>query len=156
MQMNWTKGAVLAFIVILILALYSERGEARDGVVLSLGHTALNASQSTGEIGYRAGRWEAALTRFGSGDTKRGHIDSAHALSLARIVRPGWGFLGGENYYRIGGAYVDAMPLVGHWNYRLGVGVMWDLVEVEYFHYSSAGINDINTGIDGIQLRLKL
>ena len=154
MKLNWTKGAMALGLVVLLCALYAERSRAE--VYLSLGHTALNASQSAGELGYRFGKYEAAITRFGEGNTKRGHIDSAHGVSLSRIVRPGWGFLGGENYYRIGGSYVDSMPLVGNWNYRLGVGLHWDLVEVEYFHYSSAGINDINTGIDGIQLRLKL
>ncbi|MCX2780430.1 acyloxyacyl hydrolase [Microbulbifer thermotolerans] len=156
LKFSWTKAAVILFVAVLTLALYSEDSEARDGVVLSLGHTVLNAHQTAGEVGYRFGRWEAAATRFGHGSTKRGDIDSAHAVSVSRIVRPGWKFLGAENYYRIGGSYVDGMPLVGNWNYRLGLGLAWDLVEVEYFHYSSAGINDPNTGIDGVQFRLRL
>ncbi|WP_346839830.1 acyloxyacyl hydrolase [Microbulbifer sp. SAOS-129_SWC] len=150
---------VAVFVALVICAMHAEStnaGEPPGGPFLSLGHTALHSDNSVGEIGYRVGHWEAAAALIGQGHTSRGDIERARAWSVSRIVWPSWQLLGADNYYRIGAAYVDGDPLVGDWNYRLGLGLSWGLAEVEYFHYSSAGINDPNTGIDGVQLRLRL
>ncbi|WP_160153349.1 acyloxyacyl hydrolase [Microbulbifer sp. ALW1] len=152
---SWTKGVVALFLVILLCALVAERADARP--VVSLGHTALNSHNTVGEIGWQFGtayQWEVAATAIGRGHTDRGPIDRNWAYSVSRRVQPGWSLLGAENYYRLGVAYVDGSPLVGDINYRLGVGLHWGVVALEYLHYSSAGINDPNTGIDGIQIRV--
>lgn len=157
LKLNKTKIAVALFLVVLFFALVSERAAAQP--VLSLGRTVLNSENTFGEIGWQFGerqQWEAAATLIGHGWTKRGDIERNHAFSVSRIVRPSWKFLGAANYYRIGAASVHGSPLVGGLNYRLGVGLDWGVVALEYVHYSSAGIHDPNTGIDGVQLRVPL
>jgi len=152
---SWTKGAVALFLAVVLWALLAERASA--GPVLSLGHTLLNSDNTVGEVGWQFGeraQWELAAGAIGQGHTDRGHIERNWVYSLSRRVQPGWSILGAQNYYRLGVAYVDGSPLVGDINYRLGVGLRWEVVALEYFHYSSAGINDPNTGIDGIQLRV--
>lgn len=154
---NLTKVAVALFLAVLLCAVAAERALA--GPVLSLGRTVLNSENTFGEIGYQFGdrhQWEASASLIGQGWTKRGDIVKNEVFSLSRVVRPEWRFLGASNYYRIGVAKVNGSPLVGVPNYRLGVGLDWGVVAVEYVHYSSAGINDPNSGIDGIQLRLPL
>jgi len=151
--MNFTKIAVIAFIVILILAAYDARAE--DGWRVSLGHTAANSSMAFGSIGYEYKGIEIDATQIGHGSTKRGDQGTVNIFSLSHLVRPDWTFLGGKNYYRIGVSYQDGSPLVGDTNFRLGVGLEWKVFQVEYIHYSSAGIHRPNTGIDGIQLRFK-
>lgn len=157
MRMNWTKAGVGLFILLLLLALLSERASA--GPVVSLGHTLLNSQSTVGELGWQFGdraQWEGAVAVIGEGSTKRGDIERNWAYSLSRRVQPTWRLLGAGNYYRLGLAYIDGSPLVGDVNYRLGIGLDWGVVALEYFHYSSAGINDPNTGVDGIQLRVPL
>lgn len=157
MKFSYTKLAVALFLVVLLSAFVSERAKAQP--VLSLGRTILNSQNTFGEVGYQFGerrQWELAASLIGQGWTTRGDIVRNEAFSLSRIVRPSWGFLGAMNYYRIGIAQVNGSPLVGGPNYRLGVGLDWGVVAVEYVHYSSAGINDPNTGIDGVQLRVPL
>lgn len=152
--MKWTILGVAAFIVLLILA--SGNARAEDGVRISLGHTLVNSEVTTGEVSFEYRGWEVAAALLGEGPTKRGDQDLVPVYSVSHVVRPSWRFMGATNYYRIGVAYVDGSPLVGTGNFRLGIGLEWRVVQLEYFHYSSAGINEINSGIDGIQLRYKI
>lgn len=156
MKFNKTSAAVAAFIVVLIFAVYSASSNAENGPRVSLGYSIINSELPFGEIGYEYNGWEVAASQWGSGKTKKGYQDPVNIYSLSHVVRPRWGVLGATNYYRIGVSYVDDSPLVGDTNFRLGIGLEWDHVQLEYFHYSSAGIHETNTGIDGIQLRLKL
>lgn len=152
--MKWTHVGVVAFIVLLLLAAVSaNNARAEDGARIALGYSLINSEVPVGEVGYEYRGWEVAASLFGEGSTKRGRQDLVPVYSLSYLTRPDWWFLGGRNYYRIGVAYVDGSPIVGHANFRLGVGMEWSVVQVEYFHYSSAGINEINSGIDGIQVR---
>ena len=152
MKLNYTFAAVALFVVLLIAAASNANGE--DGARIALGHTAANSELPMGEIGYEHRGWELAASQIGEGDTKRGEQDTVPIYSLSHVVRPSWRFLGATNYYRIGVAYVDGSPLVGDTNFRLGIGLEWKVMQLEYFHYSSAGIHETNTGIDGVQLRL--
>lgn len=154
MKIKPTMVAVIVFIVVLVFAAYNARAE--DGARISLGYTAANSTLPIGEIGYEYKGWEVAASLIGVGDTKNGEQKEVPVYSLSYITRPNWSFLGGRNYYRLGVSYVNGSPLVGDTNFRLGVGLEYKVFQVEYFHYSSAGIHQPNTGIDGIQLRFKI
>lgn len=149
--MKWTAVGVVGFIVLLLFASCNAR--AHDGARISLGYTVANSERPMGEIGYEYQGWELAAALIGEGKTKRGYQDTVPVYSLSHLVRPSWHILGATNYYRIGVSYVDGSPLVGKANFRLGVGLDWEVIQLEYFHYSSAGINETNSGIDGLQLR---
>lgn len=150
--MKTTKILVALFIVILLLAAGSAWADAR----IALGKTVFNSSSTVGEIGYEWRDWEANIGLIGQGSTKNGDTDTIATYSISKLVKPGWKFLGGKNYYRIGVAYIDGSPLVGGTNFRLGVGLEYKVFQLEYMHYSSAGIHKTNTGIDSLMLRLKL
>lgn len=155
--MKWTRLGVLVFIILLLLASINALGsEYNNGARISLGHSVANSELPLGEIGYEYNNWEIAATLMGEGRTKNGDQDLVGIYSLSRMVRPSWNFLGATNYYRLGVSYVNDSPLVGEANFRLGIGLEWDIVQLEYFHYSSAGINSTNSGIDGILLRYKI
>lgn len=154
--MNKTSILVVLFIIVLVFATYSAYGSEDNGTRISLGYSLINSELPFGELGYEHNNWEVAVSAFGGGKTKNGHQDTTYIYSLSHVVRPEWYVFKGRNYYRIGVAYVDDSPLVGDTNFRLGIGVEWRLIAVEYFHYSSAGIHSPNIGIDGVQFRLKI
>jgi hypothetical protein len=146
-----TAVAVAIFIILLIFAAYDARAQASIG----LGYTVMNSSMTTGEIGYEYNGWNASAMVIGSGETVFGNQDNVYAYALTNIVRPNWHFLGGRNYYRIGVTYVDGSPLVGPTNFRLGIGMEWEVFALEWVHISSAGIHRPNRGIDVLQLRFR-
>lgn len=152
MKIKPTWVFVILFIVVLVAARYAEAAGPRIG----LGFTVANSTLAYGEVGYEFdGGYEITAGQNGVGDTRNGPQREVSIFSASRIVRPDWYFFGARNYYRIGVAYVHGSPLVGDTNFRLGVGLEWRHVQVEYFHYSSAGIHQPNTGIDGLYFRLK-
>ena len=152
--MNKTAIGVVLFIIIIIIAGFSAREAKSDEFGIGLGQSVINSHIKTAEFSYRNdGNWEFAASLMGEGDTKNGVQGITNIYSASYIVEPQWSFLGGKNYYRLGGAYVNDSPLVGPTNYRLGVGMDWDVFSLEYVHYSSSGIHDLNTGIDMIVLK---
>lgn len=153
MKFKPTMFAVVIFIIVALLAAYSAHAE---GPRISLGYTVANSTLPTGELSYEYKNWEYAVTQIGVGDTKNGPQKEVSIWSASYLIKPTWQVLGAKNYYRIGVAYVDGSPLVGDTNFRLGIGLEFKVFQVEYFHYSSAGIHQPNTGIDGIQLRFKM
>lgn len=157
-KISATVGGVILFLIALLAATNDARGSehAGDGLRITLGHTVANSHMTNGELSYEYKGMELGYTLIGKGDTKKGYQDYVDVYSLSHIVRPSWCVWGACNYYRLGVAYVDSSPLVGRTNFRLGVGLEWRHVQLEYFHYSSAGIHETNTGIDGIQLRYKI
>ncbi|MBN50000.1 MAG: hypothetical protein CMN85_10695 [Spongiibacteraceae bacterium] len=154
--MNKTAAAVAVFVCALIAALYSADAKA-DGVRLSLGKTFRTSDVTAGEVSYEMNDWELAATQLGQGETNKGRRDEAINLySLSKMVRPGWCVGSVCGYFRIGVAHTPDALLIGDTNYRNGLGIETRVFQVEYFHYSSAGIHKPNTGIDGLMLRLKL
>ena len=157
---------IAAFAAILLVGLSAERALAagpaaeRPGVALvSLGHTAANSHTSVGEVAWQlpGQRWEVGAMLIGQGATRRGAIaDPIPVYSFSRLVRPGWRLFGADAYLRLGAAYVDGHPLVGEVNYRLGAGLRWPVAALELGHFSSGGIYDPNTGVDGLLLRVPL
>lgn len=153
-KFKWTVVGVVTFIIVLLAASYDARAE--NGARISLGHTVANSEVTVGEVSYEWNDWEAGAMLIGEGDTKNGEQSTVPVYSVSHLVCPEWSILGADNYYRLGVAYVDGSPLVGDWNFRLGVGLEWKVFQLEYAHLSSAGIYETNSGIDMIQLRYKI
>lgn len=152
--MRLTHIIVCLFVAVLSLAACDAWAE--DGFKIALGRTAVNSEVTASEVGYEYNDWELNIGHLGQGPTRHGNQDVIDVYSISKIVRPDWCFLGGCNFYRIGIAHIDDSPIVGKHNYRLGVGMAWRTLSVEYFHYSSAGTYKPNSGIDGIMLKLNI
>ncbi|WP_189470937.1 acyloxyacyl hydrolase [Litchfieldella qijiaojingensis] len=156
MKRSWPGFYLLALAIFPTLCVADSAG-SEDGARISLGHTLIQSSVPMVELGYEYRSWEVAFSYLDRGHTSNGRQrSSVRIYSASRLFRPGWNFLRGQNYYRLGLSYVDDSPLVGGFNFRLGVGLDYGRFSIEYFHYSSAMINDVNSGIDGLQLRFKL
>lgn len=156
MKLKPTAIAVIIFIVALLFAAISAtEAHADQGFRTALGHTVVNSHAPIGEVGYEfSSGYEITASVMGESDTARGHQAEVRIVSFSRLVRPDWHLLGATNYYRLGVAYVDGAQLVGDTNYRLGIGLEWPgLVQIEYVHWSSAGIHQPNTGLDAVMLR---
>lgn len=155
MKIKWTRIGVAAFIVALLFAAFSAKDAfAEPGFRVALGRTLFNSAATWGEFGYELPNgWEIGAAVTGAGDTHNGQQGEVVALSFSRIVRPQWRVSGADFYMRLGVAYVDGSALIGDSNFRLGVGLEWSVLQLEYFHYSSAGIHQPNTGVDGVQIR---
>lgn len=151
-----TAWAVMAFIVTLILGVLSAiEAHAEPGFRFALGRTVANSSATMGEFGYEfRGGYELTGSAIGASDTTQGRQGEVQALSFSRLVRPDWHLASANIYMRLGVAYVDGAALIGDTNFRLGVGLEWSrVVQIEYVHWSSAGIHQPNTGIDGLMVR---
>ena len=166
MKFNLTRLFVVLFIIVLGWAAYEARAENAangfskvsnpPGLRISLGYTVANSTLPFGSLSYEHNNIEYDATIIGEGNTQRGEQSQVYIFSASHLVRPPWYFLGAQNYYRIGVSHQNGSPLVGHTNFRLGAGLEWKVMQVEYIHYSSAGIFKPNTGIDGIQLKFKV
>lgn len=159
MKLKITQILVGVFVLVLCLAGYrdvsaSDRQPLRS--YIELGRTMINSQVSVGGFGVRAhGRWDFHAGLMGDGQSKEGYQDQTFFWSVSRIFNPGWQVLFGcEIKPRIGIARTNHFSLVGDNNYRLGLLVACKKHEIEYFHYSSAGINDINSGVDGVSFRI--
>lgn len=151
-----TATAVVFFLIVLVFALDAEAKE-KEGFIpyLELGTTVVHSTVRVGGAGvvlYK--KWDVHVGVMGEGDTrKHGYQAQKVFYSFSRIVHPNWRVLGGELRPRIGIAYTPDFQLVGRRNYRLGLILHYSVFELEYFHYSSAGINDNNRGVDGLAVR---
>ena len=148
--MKLRADAVTGIVIFIILLFASFSKEADAAPTLALGMTAFNSTLPTADLGIRwHDKYEVNATVIGAGWTEKGEQLRTHIVSASRIVRPT------DHYFmRIGLAHVSKNPLVGHGNYRLGFGFRGKQWELEYFHFSSAGINSTNRGIDGITARV--
>jgi hypothetical protein len=155
MKIKLTVIGVILFIIALIFSLFAEKSKADP--YIGLGYTVANSELPTGEFSYRfSEKWDASIQAIGAGATEKGDQDQVGIVSASRIVDPDWHLWKSKFFMRIGLAYVTDTPLVGHGNFRLGAGFDMGVWELEYMHYSSAGINDTNRGIDAIGIRVKL
>ncbi|AOS95554.1 hypothetical protein AUP74_00077 [Microbulbifer aggregans] len=130
--------------------------ESRENVFsIGLGQTLFNGDMTAAEVSIRHQRWELGGVILGQGDTSEGAQERlGYAASITRMLRPGWEWCRGSVYGRVGLAYVDGSPLVGHFNFRTGVGIDFRGFSLEYQHLSSASLTRLNTGIDVIQFRI--
>lgn len=158
MKFNKTVLGVIAFIVVLILAGYSARSEADNGVRIGVGKTVINSHLKVGEIGYEYNGWELNVAILEDGQTVNGlQSENMKIYSISYLTKPKWGVYGIDPYFRLGVSYNDGSKLIGNSNFRLGVGLDFhDVWRVEFSHHSSAGIHTPNTGLDYITLTYKI
>jgi hypothetical protein len=149
---------VLCFIVVLLIASFSAReASAQEQFSIGLGETLINSNSRIGEIAYTNKHdFEFAASIIGEGSTEKGYQETVDIYSVSYITKPDWTFLGAKNYYKLGVSYVNKSTLVGPSNFRLGVGLDWNVFSLEYIHYSSADIHKTNTGIDAIVLKYNI
>ncbi|SDJ86271.1 acyloxyacyl hydrolase [Microbulbifer yueqingensis] len=126
-----------------------------DGFGVSVGKAVLTGEMTSAAMSFRYRRWEAGAFIFGYGNTDDGPQERlAYAASVSRLFRPDWQFCRASLYGRVGVAYVDGSPLVGHFNFRTGVGVDFGGFAFELMHYSSASLTPLNTGINLLEFRV--
>jgi hypothetical protein len=143
---------ILAFISLLFFSLKAE-----SSPYIEINRSVINSETTIGGFGYRINnRWDISMHLIGQGWTKKGEQEVTEMYSLTRVINPTWSVLGGAFYQRVGIAYSPNQQLIGSSNFRLGMGLRWDFVEVEWQHVSSADIHERNTGLDFIALRFLL
>lgn len=150
------KTHVMVGLFVVCVGILATCDKAQADAYTALGKSQINAHQTMGELGIEYRDWSAGALIIGQGDTKKGEIrDVLYGVHVSRrfyapkvVVRP---------YLRLGGAWVeDAHPLVGQYNWRLGVGAdITPAVSFEWVHLSSAGLSKTNTGIDYLALILR-
>ena len=149
---------VLLFVIVLACARCSEANadEIKLSPYIELGQTVVNSSVTIGGIGVQVNnKWDVHAGLMGSGDIPDyGYQEQEFIFSASRIISPNWNFLGGEFRQRIGIAYMPDLQLVGPYNYRLGLMLDYDTIQIELGHYSSANINsENNKGVDFLSFR---
>lgn len=151
------KNSILIFVCSLFLSLTSNVHASDNGVRVSIG-TLFNGSEANiGEIGYEYKSWEASAALVEEADTINGYQDQFEIYSFSYITKPEWEVYNADPFFRLGVSHNSGSELVGHSNFRLGVGAeINDSFRIEWSHHSSAGIHPINTGIDYIIISYKL
>ncbi|WP_086931592.1 hypothetical protein [Agarilytica rhodophyticola] len=155
-KLTTTACLVIAFLLYFLSSLNAEAQEKPFAQpYIELGTTVIHSENSVGGAGLKFNdRWDVHIGLMGEGETRQhGYQEQKFFYSFSRVVNPGWRFLGGEIKTRIGVAYTPDFQLVGERNYRLGLIFHYEIFDIEYFHYSSAGINDVNRGVDGFLVR---
>lgn len=152
-KVTTTQWGVLAFIVVLILALGASNKAKADEVYFNLSHSTFGSEFTIPSVGYRFdSNWDIGLGFFGDGETRKGPHSRSPWAAVSYIVDPNW-----HGYFmRIGVAYTPDINLVGDANFRLGIGWDFGVWEVEAQHFSSAGTSKRNTGVDGLGLTAKV
>ena len=137
-----TAWLVMAFVALLVITSQAAWGAS---VGVSLGKMIENTDEMTGQVSFEAWDWVVSeqITR------------TTNIVSLAKKVDPQWCLIGCF-YQKLGVAYVSGSNKVGNLNYQLAMGFYFPTVEFEYYHYSSAGINRVNNGLDGFLFRLRI
>ena len=144
--------AVFGFVVVLHFMMRSEKANAEPYV--GLGHTIIHSSVTSGELGYRFGRYGFAVEATGEGETDKGPQGFYPILSAYRVVDPRWCYRVVCLKSALGAAYTPNQLLIGEWNYRLELIAAFYDWEFYLKHYSSAGGFKNNTGLDVAGLRL--
>ncbi|WP_323845168.1 acyloxyacyl hydrolase [Microbulbifer magnicolonia] len=148
---NW----LLTLMIGIVAADVSAAEKPESGVGVALGKAVLTGHMTTAELSFRHSRWELGATLLGYGSTDEGEQERlGYGVSVTRLLHPDWHLWKGTIYGRLGVAYIDSSPLVGHFNFRTGMGIEFEHFSLEYLHYSSAGLTPLNTGIDVIQFRV--
>jgi hypothetical protein len=145
--------AVIGFTAIVWAASYSEFSKADDGVYLGLANTIIHSDITVPEIGYRYGKYGAAVQATGQGSTDKGYQDLQPILLIYRIIDPGWCYVACFKPV-LGAAWTPNQLLIGEYNYHLEVIFAFPgRLEVFLAHKSSAGTFLTNTGLDSAGLR---
>jgi hypothetical protein len=151
--MKIVKNAIIIntilFVIISASVLWCGFSEAAQPFIGVYKH-GVNLDNPGIEIGLQQDQWEVQLA-FTQPDTKTYRRETIQIASLSRK------FQFKNVYARTGIAHVwGAEHLVGGAvNFRLGAGIELGKVQIEYMHFSSAGIHSPNYGLDMIGLRYR-
>jgi hypothetical protein len=145
------------FIISFALASQSEKSEASELTPYAHVGGQVNVSDaSMGGVGVTYGRYDAAITFLGEGDTKWGKHESARIFTLTSTVTPKW--TDNRTFYMgVGYANVQDTLLVGEHNFHLLVGGKWKWGRIYYAHISDFDIGtNNNSGLDSIHIAFNL
>ena len=163
-QIKWGKVAKwLAIIAIVAFAVWETSSRAAEAE-LSLGQGISNTQGTFIAYGLRwgdAGRWGVAMMHTpqinGGDDSWVAEATYQAIFRKEKEFRP---------YVKVGYAHFfdpgqvrrksGKQLLGGSDQQRLGVGAQWKTLQIEYSHYSSAGLYKINTGVDVVMFSLHI
>jgi len=97
-------------------------------------------------------KWDFGVNYASKGDTDTGTHDRFRILSVSRIVQPGW--FGNHAVGLVGVSKIDDVPMVGAYNFNIGLGIQWRTGKLICMHYSSLNVYEDNDGIGSCKLRL--
>lgn len=149
-----SSGWVFLSVVIFLVCVISRNARADVQPYIDTGFTFHYSDLRTGGVGTRFDdAWDAQIEIIGEGDTAQGYQEPAYTVSVSRVFKTHFMFLGGEFRPGIGIVASPGMQTVGPINYRLRLIWSDDDWEIEYSHDSNANIFSLNSGIDKITFR---
>jgi hypothetical protein len=159
-----TLPLVALYVVFLFLA--GEDAEAsgyKDRFALSewtpfieLGSTVYESHNSVGGFGLAyKNKYQITRKFSGEGVNKYNAIEPRAKLwTIDRIIVPGW--FNGHYMMIFGLAHLDQSRLIAPYNFHLAVGWQWKSGKFYFEHFSSADVNEKNTGVNMLALRINL
>ena len=151
-----TVYCIAIFVAALVAALQAEDAKAEVRPFIEVGTTIYELQATQGAVGLTWNdKYEISRKFVGRGENKYGHhTPQAKIWNVDRLIYPGW--FNNSTFMLIGISKIDVSNLVGTYNYHLGAGYKWNTGKLYLEHYSSADINEQNTGVNMITLRLDL
>lgn len=154
------RSATVAGIIVFVIALLFAAEESEADPYIEVGSLINESDAVAGGVGYLYdNKWDFNLSFTGEGETDWGTHPGIKIMSVSRLFHPGWVY--SKFFMGIGIAKLEAdkdgITLVDTYNYKLMAGFkLGDRSRIYYHHYSSADINENNTGVDAITLRIDL
>lgn len=123
---------------------------------IELGSTIHESNNSMGALGLAyKNKYQVTRKFSGEGINKYNAVEpKARIWTLDRIITPGW--FKGHYMMMFGLAYIDQSRLVAPYNFHLAVGWQWKSGKFYFEHISSADVNEKNTGVNMLALRINL
>ena len=149
--------AALILIFAILLGLSSE-SEADPYVEVGALFESSDATMAS--IGYLYNdKWEASLSYIGEGEDDWGQdTPKVKIMAVTRLFHPGWVY--NKYFMGIGLSKLESdekYALVDTWNFKLVIGLkLGDRSRLYFQHYSSFDVNEQNTGINALVLRVDL
>jgi hypothetical protein len=149
------KIAILAIITFIGFFLWGRAADAAE-VGVGLGFSKNGATHQQVTLTSTDLRWYGSVTRIG-GDRRHNYIYGRVAAGYRVNWRRDTRF---SPYMKLGGVYFTKEPtdyISDSWAYDMNIGVrVWDIVELEYQHNSTAGRSSQNEGLDTVMVSVVL
>lgn len=152
-----TAFLILAFIALAMTGAESEAFEVGGLEVepfIEIGYTFNELEAAQGGAGIAVNnKYQIARKFIAESDNKYGHkTPKAYIWSVDRIYTPKW--FNSSTFLLVGVAKIKASNLVDDYNYHVAGG--WQFKESKLYveHFSSGGINEVNTGISMVTFRI--
>lgn len=147
-------------LILLFAILLSRASESEADPYVEVGRLFDTAEASMAGIGYLyKDKWDVSLSYIGEGEDDWGaDTPKVKVMSIKRLFHPGWIY---NSYFMgIGAAKLessDENKLVDTWNFELVFGFkLGDRTRLYFKHFSSFDVNDQNTGLNVLALRIDL